>query len=95
MLISAGRAGGSIGRDMKLPAVSSIDFDLSWRGMLALMLCFYTDSFEAYTGNSNSYTLNINQGSMYLQRMRRVVGGFVEQDVAEAPPQNDADHREE
>ncbi len=62
---------GSIGRDMKLPAVSRIDFDMSWISNLNLMVCFYTDSFEAYNGNNNAYTLTISSGTMYLQRMRR------------------------
>lgn len=62
---------GSIGRDVKLPAVSSIDFDLSWRPQLTMIVCFYADTVEGYTGSMNAYTLNISQIYMNLQRMRR------------------------
>lgn len=69
-LVSTMRNTGTIGRDMKLPAMSIMDFDLAWRGQLNLMLFFHTDTFEAYTGNCNAYSLNINQGYLYLQRWK-------------------------
>lgn len=65
---------GSLGRDVKLPNSSNIEFDVGWQGSLQLIVCFYTDSIENYDGNSNAYMLNLNPGYIYLQRMKRNSG---------------------
>ncbi|MGA2175282.1 MAG: hypothetical protein ABSH38_09905 [Verrucomicrobiota bacterium] len=36
----------SIARDLKLPDVAEIQFDLAWKGMLNLAIAFYTDSLQ-------------------------------------------------
>jgi len=62
----------AMGRDFKLPAASSIEFDIAWWGHLQqMMVSFYTDSFENYGYNSNCYLLNISSGYVYLQRNTR------------------------
>ncbi|MST93856.1 MAG: hypothetical protein EXS33_01035 [Pedosphaera sp.] len=60
---------GSVGRDVKLPAMSNIEFDMSWRGYLQLNLAFYTDTLDGYAGNC--YLLSMNYTSLNLQRMSR------------------------
>jgi hypothetical protein len=64
---------GTIGRDVKLPPMARIEFDLNWRGQLQFLLNLYTDGFEEY-GN-NAYMLQMNSGYIYLQRVRRNGGG--------------------
>ncbi len=59
---------GPLGRDLKLPDMSSIDFDVSWRPNLQLMISLYTDTVENYGGNC--YMLQLNSNYCYLQRMR-------------------------
>lgn len=58
-----------IGRDMKLPDVASIEFDLEWKGQLQMMITLYTDQFDNPGGNA--YTLQMNNNYVYLQRMVR------------------------
>lgn len=60
---------GSIGRDVKLPAMARLEFDMAWRGQLQFLIGLYTDSTEEYA--SNSYLLTMQPGYIYLQRMRR------------------------
>jgi hypothetical protein len=64
-LVSFGR--GSIGRDFELPDLLSMDFELSWTGYLQLMMALYTDNLESFGGNT--YSLQINGSSVFLQRM--------------------------
>jgi hypothetical protein len=66
---------GGIGRDVKLPPLARLEFDLAWRGQLVLLLSFYTDGLEEEWGANNAYMLQLNQGWVYLQRMRRQMGG--------------------
>jgi hypothetical protein len=60
---------GTIGRDFKLPPLSNIEFDLSWRGYLQLAISIYSDTLESYGGNS--YMMQFNYSSVYMQRMTR------------------------
>jgi hypothetical protein len=60
---------GTIGRDLKLPPLSNIEFDLSWRGYLQLAVSIYSDTLESYGGNS--YMMQFNYSSVYMQRMTR------------------------
>jgi len=60
---------GSIGRDIKLPDRSSIEFDIAWSGYLQTSVAFYTDNLESYGGNA--YMLQFSSGSLYLQRMTK------------------------
>lgn len=57
---------GSLGRDVKLPRVSNIEFDLAWRGYPQLTLFFYTDNLEGYGGNT--YALQFSYRNLYLRR---------------------------
>lgn len=66
-LIATGN--GSIGRDLKLPPMARLEFDLAWRGQLQFLIGLYTDSTEEYA--SNSYLLQMQPGYIYMQRMRR------------------------
>lgn len=63
---------GAIGRDLKLPAMARLEFDLAWRGQLQFLCNIYTDGFEEY-GN-NAYMLQMNSGYIYMQRVRRNSG---------------------
>lgn len=60
---------GSVGRDVKLPAMSNTEFEMQWRGYLQLNVAFYTDTLEGYGGNC--YLLSMNYTSVNLQRMSR------------------------
>jgi hypothetical protein len=59
---------GMIGRDVKLPGVANIEFDVSWRGNPQLSVCFYSDRTDSI---SNCYMLQVNSGYSYLQRYSR------------------------
>lgn len=63
------RAAGSIGHDFKLPDTCAIDWEMSWRGYLQLMISVCSDNIDNYAGNC--YNIQINQGSVYLQKMKR------------------------
>jgi hypothetical protein len=63
----------SIGRDLKLPAIARLEFDVAWRGQLQLLVNLYTEGIEEY--GSNAYMLQLNSGYVYLQRIRRNSGG--------------------
>ncbi len=60
---------GSVGRDVKLPAMSNTEFDMNWRGYLQLNIAIYTDTLEGFGGNC--YLLSFNYTSVNLQRMSR------------------------
>jgi hypothetical protein len=66
---------GAIGRDLKLPVMARIEFDVAWRAQLQLMVHFYTDGFEEAYGANNAYMLQMSQGYMFMQRMRKNMGG--------------------
>lgn len=61
--------GGSVGRDVKLPETSSLEFELAWTGYLHLGVSFYTEKLENYGGDC--YMLQFSSGSIYLQRMTK------------------------
>lgn len=63
---------GNIGRDIKLPDMARLEFDMNWRGQIQFLVNLYTDGFEEY-GN-NSYMLQVNSGYVYMQRVRRNAG---------------------
>jgi len=46
--------------------MSSIEFDVSWRPYLQLMVSLYTDTVENYGGNC--YMLQLNSNYCYLQK---------------------------
>jgi hypothetical protein len=56
----------TIGKDVNLPDMSSIEFELSWSSYAGFMVCFYTDNLQRYYGNC--YTLSVSGTSVYLQR---------------------------
>ncbi len=56
---------GSIGKDVKLPDKSRLEFDLSWKGNLNLYLYFYTDNIKGSGGNCYYIQLNRTYGYLY------------------------------
>ena len=68
----------SIARDVKLPASSSLEFDLAWRGQFALAIALYTDSLQpvrlAQTAEEppfgGFYSLQLNSYSTQLLLVR-------------------------
>ena len=65
---------GMIGRGVKLPKKSSVQFDLEWSNNLALMVGLYTDSLDRLDYNANSYLLYVATGVVSLQRIQRGMG---------------------
>lgn len=59
----------TIARDLKMPPLAHLEFNLAWRGNLQLIVNLYSDGLEEY-GN-NTYMLQLNGGYVYLQRSRR------------------------
>jgi len=80
------RPNSLIGRDFKLPAMSSVEFEMAWRGQLQFIVCIYTDSFDNYYA-SNSYILNIQSGYVYMQRVMKN-GGQTQLGQAQIPSLN-------
>jgi len=73
-LVCAGGSGGmTIGRDVKLPDMASIECDVSWMGYVNFYMLFYAENFENYY-NSDCYALQISSGTIYLQRCQRNSG---------------------
>jgi hypothetical protein len=60
---------GTIGRDVKLPDVANIEFDLAWRGQLYFNLGFGFDDYKQIY-KSSGYTVQFSHSSIYLQRYR-------------------------
>ncbi len=56
---------GSIGRDVKLPDLATLDFDITWRGQFSLQASIYTEDLRQMRGG---YMLQFNSGCVYLQR---------------------------
>jgi len=64
-----GIGGGTIGRDVKLPDVANIEFDLAWRGQLYCNVGFgFDDVRQIY--NSGGYMVQMSYTQVYLQRYR-------------------------
>lgn len=59
---------GTIGRDVKLPDVASIQFDLVSRGNSQMSVCIYSDDAQNI---GNCYMFQINSNYIYLQRYSR------------------------
>jgi len=59
---------GTIGRDMKLPDVASIAFDVVSRGQAQLQVGIYCDQADNF---GNCYMFQINNNYIYLQRYSR------------------------
>lgn len=73
---------GSIGRDVKLPDVGNIEFDLAWRGQLYVQIGFgFEDVRQIY--NSGGYMVQMSYTQIYLQRYRARNGssGYVGSNV--------------
>ena len=56
----------TIGRDVEMPDMASIEFEMKWSTYPAFMVCLYTDNLQRYYGNC--YSLTISGNSVYLQR---------------------------
>ncbi len=64
---------GSIGRDVKLPDMANIEFDINWRGQLSFQFGMYlTDLNQMFSGGG--YMLQFNYSNVYLQRSRPNAG---------------------
>ena len=59
----------SAGRDVKLPKLANIEFDLAWRGSLEFGIAFYIDSFKQEP--CDGYALQLNEATAALQSMRK------------------------
>src|SRR5262249_37557373 len=60
---------GSIGRDVQLPDVANIEFDLAWRGQLYCNFGIgFDDPRQLY--NNGGYMVQMSYTSIYLQRYR-------------------------
>ncbi|MCG3149021.1 MAG: hypothetical protein PCFJNLEI_02473 [Verrucomicrobiae bacterium] len=60
---------GTIGRDVRLPEVANIEFDLAWRGQLYCSVGFgFEDVRQLY--KSGGYMVQMSYSSIYLQRYR-------------------------
>jgi hypothetical protein len=64
-----GQSNGSIARDVKLPDVANIEFDLAWRGQLYFQFAFYIDDLRQLY-NSGGYMFQFNYANVFLQRSR-------------------------
>ena len=59
---------GTIGRDMKLPDLASISFDLVSRGQSQMSVCIYCDQADNV---GNCYMFQVQNNYIYLQRYSR------------------------
>ena len=65
---------GIIGRDFKLPASSSLEFDLAWTSPFTLGLTLYTETMDRFDYSVSSYMFYVSPGQISLQRMQSGVG---------------------
>ncbi len=65
---------GFIGRDLKLPDVARIEFDLAWQGALNMIVNFYTDALDRFDYSMGCYQLNIGAGYANLMRIQGNAG---------------------
>ncbi|MDB6028370.1 MAG: hypothetical protein JWM68_4593 [Verrucomicrobiales bacterium] len=68
---------GVLGRDLKLPANSSIEFDIAWSGPFVLLLPIYTPVVDRCDFNSSSYILYLGGNAAGLQRVHPNGGGIM------------------
>lgn len=64
-----GRQNGSVARDVKLPDVANIEFDVAWLGQLSMQFAFYIDDLRQLY-NAGGYMMQFNYSNVYLQRSR-------------------------
>ena len=67
-------ASGTIGRDLKLPDSSRLEFDLAWNAPFNLLFSFYTAGLTGFNYNSSSYMFYITPGNISLQRIAAGTG---------------------
>jgi len=61
------RNGGGVGRNVNLPDLANIEFDLAWRGQLYFQVGFYFSNLNNLY-SSGGYMLQFNHTSVYLNR---------------------------
>lgn len=64
-----GRQNGSIARDVNLPDMANIEFDVNWLGPFSMQFAFYIDDLRQLY-NAGGYMLQFNYSNIYLQRSR-------------------------
>ncbi|MEO5803623.1 MAG: hypothetical protein ABIR24_08835 [Verrucomicrobiota bacterium] len=65
---------GTIGRDLKLPDASRLEFDLAWSASFNLLFAYYTAGLTGFNYNSSSYMFYITPGNISLQRITAGTG---------------------
>lgn len=82
-LVASG-GGGTLGREMALPAAASIEFDLAWRGALYVNVGFgFDDPRQIY--NSGGYMVQFSQQQVFLNRHRPQRGSNIVGTHSEVP----------
>ena len=69
-----GNSLGTIGRDLKLPDASRLEFDLAWNAPFTLLFSYYTGAFDGFNYSSSSYMFYLAPGTISLQRINAGVG---------------------
>ncbi|MEO7297135.1 MAG: hypothetical protein ABI042_01015 [Verrucomicrobiota bacterium] len=69
-----GNSPSTLGRDLKLPGSSRVEFDLGWKAPFNLVFSFYTDVFDGFNYNISSYMFFITPGNISLQRINTGTG---------------------
>ena len=64
-----GNSAGTLGRDLKLPEASRIEFDLGWDAPFNLLFSIYTGVTDGFNYNTSSYMYYITPGYISLQRI--------------------------
>lgn len=65
---------GYLGRDVHLPPMSRMEFDLNWSGQLNMVLSVYTDAIDQFNFSSTAYMLYLGAGYVNVQRVQGGVG---------------------
>lgn len=61
---------GSLGRNVHLPRLSKVEFDMAWTGQLSLIFSLYTDLIDRFDYNSSCYMFSVRPGYIDLQRIQ-------------------------
>ena len=61
---------GCLGKELGLTNSSTVEFDLSWTGILELETQIYTDGLERMENNNGSYVLQFTPGQINLRQAR-------------------------
>ncbi|MEO6034227.1 MAG: hypothetical protein ABIQ35_03130 [Verrucomicrobiota bacterium] len=64
-----GNSAGTLGRDLKLPDASRIEFDLSWVAPFNLLFSIYTPVTDGFNYNTSCYMYYLTPGNISLQRI--------------------------